>query len=204
MSKIDTGLVSKAKSFVMELLDKRLSEGYLFHSKKHTLDVLNNSVMIGRNCGLTEHELNILKVSALFHDVGYIRNFDDHESESSSIAGEFLRGERVDEPEISCVCEAILATRVPQQPRDRISEVLCDADLMHLTSVDYFEQMELLRLEWLKTGRYNLTEYQFHLNSIDFFSRHHYHSAYGRLIMESRKSEILKRISDRADSLKSQ
>jgi len=195
-------MLSHAQDFVMNLLDKRLSEGFLFHSKKHTLDVLRNSAIIGEHCGFSGDEMNLVRISALFHDVGYISSSDGHESESALIAGEFLRSVQVGEQEIKIVCEAILATKVPQQPKNRISEVLCDADLMHLTGEDYFEQMDLLRLEWQRTGRYTLTEYEFHLNSIEFFNHHHYHSEYGRNTLEPQKAETLKKIRIRADLLK--
>jgi uncharacterized protein len=198
---IDANLISSAENYVMNLLDNKLPEEYLFHSKKHTINVTENAVIIGQNSGLKEDEMNILIVSALFHDLGYIRTYDNHEAASSAFAGEFLRLNRVGEPVIETVGNAILATKVPQYPKDRISEVLCDADLMHLTSEDYFEQMELLRLEWQKTGRYNLTEYQFHLNSIDFFNHHHYHTDYGKTILQAHKDISLSRIRQRVDVL---
>lgn len=65
-----------------------------------------------------------------------------------------------------------MSTKVPQQPLDRIFKVLCDADPMHLAGKDYFRQMELLRLEWQRKGKFDFTEYQFHLHSIEFFRQH--------------------------------
>lgn len=202
MRKIDSILVGEAEKYVMNLFSNSLAEEFLFHSKKHTLDVCRNASLIGQLSGLNEDELNVLRVSALFHDAGYIMAYADHETESAFIAGEFLRFNGVGEPDINLVTNAILATRVPQHPTDRISGVLCDADLMHLTREDYFEQMELLRLEWQITGRHNFTEYEFHLNSIDFFNSHHFHSEYGKSTMEAKKQEILRKIREKADSLR--
>ena len=202
MRKIDADLVRQAERYVMSLLSNQLSEEYLFHSKKHTLDVVKNATIIGRNSGMIEDEMNILQVSALFHDTGYISTYDNHEAESSFIASEFLRSNLVGEQDIQIVSNAILATRVPQNPNDRISEVLCDADLMHLAGEDYFELMEMLRLEWQITGRQFLTEYQFHMNSIDFFDSHHFHSDYGKTIMQQQKEKNLIRIRQRVNILK--
>jgi len=111
---------------------------------------------------------------------------------------------RVDEKEVAAVRTAILATKVPQRPQDKISEVLCDADLMHLTSEDYFEQMEKLRMEWKLTGRNDLNEYQFHLNSINFFKDHHYHSEYGRTVLAPQKESVRQKIIERVSVLKSE
>jgi uncharacterized protein len=202
MNKIDADLVAVAERYVMNLLRKRLSQEYVFHSITHTINVLRGAVQIGQCSGFSEDEMNILKVSALFHDVGYITTNEDHETESAFIAGELLRANLIDDHYIEQVQNAILATKVPQQPKDKISEVLCDADLLHLSSDDYFEQMELLRLEWQITGRYFFTEYEFHLHSIKFFGNHHYHSLYGKTVLEERKAEVLKRIIERAETLK--
>lgn len=201
MRKIDEDLIREAEGYVMDLLENKLPGGYLFHSGKHTKNVLNNAIEIGRNSGLDEDEMNILRISALFHDSGYTASDDNHEAQSCSIAEGFLRSRGVGEPDIIVVVNAILATRVPQHPGDKISEILCDSDLMHLTGTDYFDQMELLRLEWQRTGRTNLTEYQFHLNSIEFFNRHHFHSTYGRTVLQAKKEETLRKVRERADLL---
>jgi len=201
MRTIDADLTAEAEKYVVSLLNNRLSEEYLFHSVRHTMNVVKGAELIGKESGLNESELKILKISALFHDVGYTITNEDHEAESAFIAGEFLRSKEVDEDQMKQVENAIMATRVPQQPKDRISGVLCDADLLHLTSEDYFEQMELLRLEWQVTGKNFFTEYQFHQNSLDFFKGHHYHSEYGRKVLEARKQIVLMKIRDRMEEL---
>ncbi len=197
MSKIDDDLIAVAERYVLNLLDKKLPGEYLFHCKNHTLSVVKGAELIGSCSGLNDQELKLLRLSALFHDVGYILTDEDHESESSFIANEFLRANLVDKEQISLIQNAIRATKVPQQPNDRISEVLCDADLLHLAGDDYFEQMELLRLEWQITGKNFMTEHEFHLNSIDFFNKHQYHSEYGKTLLTRQKAETLKKIKER-------
>jgi uncharacterized protein len=191
---INADLVREAERYVMSLLKNNLSMEYLFHSKEHTLNVTKSATIIGQCSGINEDEMNILMICALFNDTGYIRSYDDHESESSFIAGEFLRFKQVEEPTIKLVGDTIKATKIPQQPIDKISEILCDADLMHLASEDYFEQMELLRLEWQVTGQYYFTENQFHLNSIEFFNNHHFHTDYGKTFLQEKKNRNLIRI----------
>jgi predicted metal-dependent HD superfamily phosphohydrolase len=202
MNKIDALLVTEAEKYVMHLLKNRLSNEYVFHSPNHTLNVMHGAAMIGSRCNLNEDDMNLLKTGALFHDTGYTISQDNHEDESAFIAAEFLRLHGVDEGTIGRVGRAIQATRVPQRPLDRISEVLCDADLIHLASDDYFEQMELLRLEWQMSGRHFFRELEFHLNSVEFFRKHHFHSEYGRSVLELRKAECLAKIHQRIDALK--
>ena len=197
MRKIDADLVTEAQRYVVALLKNWLSAEYVFHSIEHTLEVAENAVLIGKNSGLNQKEIFMAQVSALFHDTGYIRSYENHEEESAFIAGEFLRLREIEERYILMVTHAILATKVPQAPNNQIAAVLCDADLHHLTSDNYFEKMELLRLEWQICGKQNFTEKEFHLNSIEFFRQHHYHSEYGKTIMEAKKQQVLTRVRDR-------
>jgi uncharacterized protein len=201
MKKIDKELVGIAERYVMNLLDKQLPKEFVFHSTAHTQNVTAGARYIGRKTGFDEYELLVLQICALFHDVGYITANENHEAESAFMVGEFLRSCEISETEILFVQKAILATKVPQQPVGKLAEVLCDADLMHLTGVDYFDQMELLREEWQITGRYQFTEKQFHEHSIKFFKNHHYHSEYGKSVMALQKEDTLKRIMYRLEFL---
>jgi len=146
---------------------------------------------------LSPDELNCLAVAAIFHDVGYVKQYDDHEKVSAEMVREFLLRLNVDEEIISQVERAILATKVPQYPKDLISMALCDADLMHLIHRNYFERIDKMRLEWKLSGRSDLSEKEFHQQSIEFFGKHHYHTKYGMEILTSRKNHNLDRIKAR-------
>ena len=189
MNKIDDVLIHEAKDYVTDLLTHVLSDKCLFHTIQHTLDVLKNAEIIGRYSGLNEDEMNILKVSALFHDVGYIDAYDDHELYSAERAMNFLASKDIDMDVINQVREAILSTKTPQSPKDTISCILCDADLMNLTFDDYFEQIDLMRHEWANVGKAKLNREEFHAQSLEFFQTHQYHSQYGKLVLQPMKEE---------------
>lgn len=189
MNRIERSLVEEAKEYVAEILKHELSDKCLFHTINHTLDVLRNSEIIGRYCDISEDELNILRMSALFHDVGYVDAYDDHEIFSAKRAVEYLAAKDVDAESIAQVERAILSTKTPQTPQDKISRMLCDADLMNLSFDDYFEQVDLMRKEWEKVGKGILDRQQFYLNTLDFFQSHKYHSKYGKKVLQPRKEK---------------
>jgi len=194
MSSITKETVKQAKVFVLNLLEKELPKVCVFHNGEHTIDVYTNSQIIGKEIGLSHEDLNCLALAAIFHDVGYINSYDDHELVSAEMAGQYLISIDVDEEKIKLVKRAILATKVPQKPLDLISKALCDADLMHLADDNYFESIEPMRLEWKLTGRSNLSEMEFHSQSIVFFAKHEYHTAYGKEVLSSKKAQTLDRI----------
>lgn len=189
MNNINNGFIEEAKEYVTALLTNELSDKCIFHTINHTLDVLKNAEVIGNYCRLDEHDLNVLRISALFHDVGYVDAYDDHEVYSARRARNYLQAKNIDQAIIDQVETAIHSTKTPQNPNDEISKILCDADLMNLTFDDYFEQIDLMRKEWEKVGKAKLDRNQFHLQSLDFFQTHQYHSEYGKKILQPKKEE---------------
>lgn len=194
MSKITQRIVAQAKTYVLSILDKELSKDYVFHNGDHFLDVYKNSLIIGNEIGLSLDELNCLGICAIFHDVGYVKEYEGHEQESVKIAKKFLSSYGVDNEYIDQVERAILATHVPQTPKDIISGALCDADLMNLTYPDYFDRITTMQLEWKLTGRSDLKEMEFHQQSVVFFNIHEYHTEYGREVLALEKQKNLVRI----------
>ena len=187
MKSIDDELVGEARQYVSLLLTTELSENCVFHTISHTLDVVKHAEIIGAYSGLDENNLNILRVCALFHDVGYVDAYDNHEAFSAKRARSYLKSKNVDPKIIHQVDVAILSTKTPQDPKDQISRILCDADLMNLTFDDYFEQIDLMRKEWEKVGKAKLNRQEFYISSLEFFQNHQYHSEYGKKVLQPKK-----------------
>ena len=200
MNKIDHTIVAEAKIYVSHLLDHKLSKDCLFHTKKHTLEVLKNTETIAEYSKLDENALNILRVAALFHDVGYINTYENHEEESAAYAAEFLELKNIYPENINQVTNCIMATKMPQSPKDELSKILCDADLMNMTFDDYMEQIDLMRQEWDKIGKASLNEHEFHLNSLRFFKAHKYHSEYGKKILQPKKEQTELKIKEQVNN----
>ena len=200
MNRIDKSFVEEAKEYVTSVLTNELSDKCLFHTIQHTLDVVKNAEIIARYCKLNGKGLNVLRLCALFHDVGYVDAYEEHEIYSAERARNYLKSKNVNEETIHQVEVAILSTKTPQDPKDKISRILCDADLMNLTFDDYFEQVDLMRKEWEKVGKAKLNSQQFHINSLEFFREHQYHSKYGKQILQPMKEKIELKIKNKVSA----
>jgi predicted metal-dependent HD superfamily phosphohydrolase len=198
MSKINDSTVIEAEKFVSEFLSQNLSDKIIFHTFEHAIDIKNNVETIGSFCHLDGEEMALVKISALFHDTGYAFNETDHEGKSVEIVTEFLKSRGIEKKQIDKITNCILATKIPQNPKDKISEVLCDADLMHFASDDYFKKVELLRQEWKNLGLHEFNKTRFDLNSIDFFNKHSYHTDYGKNMLAINKEKTLELIKNKA------
>ena len=105
-------------------------------------------------------------------------------------AEKFLNTRHVEDSIIRKVSHAIMATRVPQKPKDLISRILCDADLMKLSDEqEYLSDIERLRREWINYGKEQYSKEEFYKVSLNFFKTHHFHTEYGRKILKPKKDK---------------
>lgn len=194
MSKINSEIVRESQKYVNNFLEENLSPEITFHTLEHTGYVAEKARLIGENSGLTEHEIQMAEICAWFHDIGYAIDPNNHEEIGARYAGEFLRENGVDKEDIDRVVSCIMSTHMPQQPKEMISKVVCDADLAHLAEDDYFDRTEKMRKEWANQADGKFSRKKFYTVSIKFFKLHEYHTDYARRELQPLKDQNFKRI----------
>lgn len=177
------------EKFASRLLRRALLPELRYHDYQHTLDVVAAAEEIGRASGLTEEEVQLVQMAAWLHDVGHVSSYTDHETESKSIALELLCLAGMEEWEIALILGCIEATRMPQTPQNHLEEVLCDADLAHLSKSSFIDRSELLRQEWADILGHDYTDDGWLQNSYEFLIKHRYFTPYGREILRPRKAD---------------
>jgi predicted metal-dependent HD superfamily phosphohydrolase len=191
---MESELIRKARDFAENIFKDSSFEKRAFHNIRHTRDVVSAAKEIGTQIDLTEDELESALIAGWLHDVGYINGAGDHEKNAAEKAAELLRSWGASQKKISEVTEAILATKMPQQPRTIISKVLCDADLFHLATEACQEQSDKLREEWEKAGNAPMTEDEWIKHNLAFLENHRYHTAYGQTVLQEGKRKNIKKI----------
>ena len=187
-------LLPEVETYVTELLTKEGSDGLVYHNIDHTRRVVKQAEIIGTHENLNEEEMDIVKIAAWFHDVGYIKKYTGHEEVSIQIATDFLTGKGVEKEYVDRVTECIKSTVVPQHPTDKASAVLCDADMMHLGMENYPDIIKKLRIEWKNMGINSLSRKKFKKTSIETLLNHKFHTAYCQLKLSKIKEENLKNL----------
>ena len=140
-------LIDRAKNFVTTLLESELPNNCLYHNLTHTLRVFKSLNEIIDNSSLSQEDIEVLQLSALLHDTGYIHVCKGHEIESVKIASAFLKENNVEESIINKVSACILATKFDSEPQNELENIIRDADASHFAK-DYFQEAsELLRQE---------------------------------------------------------
>jgi predicted metal-dependent HD superfamily phosphohydrolase len=181
-------IVEKAENFVSQLFRDRLSNKLIYHNFGHTTDVVNYSRKIAKKCDLSDDELEIVTLAAWFHDTGYVDTYKGHEDTSKRITEEFLNENSYPPEKTQMVLGCIEATRVPQNPKNIMEEVICDADLIHLGQENFFEYSDLLKSEWQNLNIKNVDEAEWNKISVELLSSHKFFTPYARKKFESQQS----------------
>ncbi|MDZ7777922.1 MAG: hypothetical protein U5L09_21055 [Bacteroidales bacterium] len=77
---------------------------------------------------------------------------------------------------------------MPQHPENHLAEILCDADMFHLSQQEAFMiRSEKLRKEWNNTSEKQISEYHFWIKSHYFLAIHTYFTAYAKTALRPGK-----------------
>jgi HD superfamily phosphodiesterase len=181
---------SKAKDYMLPKLERELNQNLFYHGVHHTRQVISSAIRIGKNEGISDIDLILLKTAALFHDSGFLYTYRGHEAVSVQIAREILPNFGYDSHSIDLISELIISTQLPQCPTTFLSEILCDADLDYLGGdKDKFLQIaESLYLELKGLGMVK-NEEEWDKIQINFLTNHKYFTQYCRKTREPRKQK---------------
>ena len=188
----NSDLVQKAGNKATQILKDKLPVEFVYHNINHTNRVVDSALEIIDNSTLTDEEIEVILVSAWFHDVGYIDGCKDHEENSQKYAEEFLKEQKAEKPFIEKVKSCIDATRIKPEPESLPEKVIKDADASHLAADDYDATSELLRQEWklMEIKDYDPDEW-IDVNIQMLSNIHQYYTNYAKENWQPKKRENL-------------
>jgi predicted metal-dependent HD superfamily phosphohydrolase len=187
-------IIDLAAETASNLLSENLREDYTYHSLAHTNEVATVVEEIGINMGLSSDQLEIVIIAAWFHDTGYTEGAENHEEISVSNVRSFCHGQRYDAAKTQMIVECIMATKMPQSPNSLMEETICDADLHHLGTKEYFSKASLLLEELQCSKLKGLTEGDWLKMNKEFMESHDYFTEYARIVYGPKKEENLRMI----------
>ena len=163
----------KIKKIILQKLKEKLPEHLSYHSVMHVKDVINAVEEIAVAENIQGEDLMLLKTAALFHDTGFLHGAKDHEEKSCEIAQKFLPDYGYNQPQIDKIKGMIMATKIPQTPKNHLEEILADADLDYLGRDDFFTIGDKLFEELTMFGIVN-SERDWNLLQEKFLESHHF------------------------------
>ncbi|MGY6523155.1 MAG: HD domain-containing protein [Mongoliitalea sp.] len=171
----DTRMVNQ----MFERLANSLPSFMVYHSLAHTQYVIDRAVFLAKLQGCSAKEVELVSIAALYHDSGFLIGSENHEMIGCFLVKEELPAYGFSSDDIQAICGMIMATKIPQQPKNDLEKILADADLFYLGTDLYLKQSELLKME-LRHNNPMLSDEDWKETQVNFLTNHEYHTDYGK------------------------
>jgi predicted metal-dependent HD superfamily phosphohydrolase len=172
----------------------------LYHTIDHTMDVYDRALYMAKEEGIKSSDLKLLLIAALYHDAGYLKQSEDHEQISCQMVRTDLPIFNYSIDEIEKICTLIMATKIPQNPKSHLEEIIADADLDYLGRDDFFTIGDKLYLEFLELGKITTRE-QWNIIQINFLQQHHFFTTTAIKLRQTTKEKNLKILMQKSKTL---
>lgn len=188
-------LLAKVETYIIDFFDKKIDASkYVYHDLQHTYNVVTASKEIAVGFELAEKEIEILQLAAWFHDTGYDLGPVKHEERGATYAETFLQAENYPQKDIEIIKNCILATQLPQKPKNLLEEIICDADLSHLGMKTYWDRCGRVRQEIsINIGKI-MSEQDWINFELDFIVNHQYFTAIAQGLYNKRKKKNIRQL----------
>lgn len=138
----------KTRLYILHLLRGNLEKHLPFHNHIHTKDVMDSVVRLASMEGFPDEQLLLLKTAALYHDTGFLFQYDDNPGIAVNFAEETLPGFGYNHKQIKIISNAMQS--VHSTPNTELEYILCDANIDYFGRIDFIDKIKKLREELTK------------------------------------------------------
>ena len=180
----------KVKKFILGKLKKELTKNLTYHSLGHIKDVYGAAEQLAKLEGIKGEDLTLLLTAVLFHDSGFLISQKEHERLSCEIAAKHLPEYGYTPEQMTVIFGMIMATQIPQNPHNKLEQIICDADLDYLGREDFFTIGNKLFDELCMYGIID-SENEWNKLQVRFLEKHHYFTASAKKLRKDKKAANL-------------
>ncbi len=183
----------KAENELVHLLETALPNDLFYHTLEHTKDVVKAVERIALLEGVTDEGLFLLKTAALFHDAGFVHQYEHNEPIGAKMAEEMLPKYGYTEQHIKTISELIFVTQIPHKPVNKLQEIICDADLDYLGTTHFDAISDNLKKELLGKGKIGSAK-EWDEIQVKFLQQHKYFTETAISSRQERKLQNLEKV----------
>jgi predicted metal-dependent HD superfamily phosphohydrolase len=187
-------LLADIEKHVKDLFSQYPRPYLRYHNLYHTLQVVSHTKEIAQFYKYNDPDLFMLMAAAWFHDTGYLLadNTEMHEQKSIELMAAFLSSKNVAFHIIENVSKNIMATKMPVSPQTLSEKIICDADMYHLGTDDFFNHNQLVKEE-LEAKLHKPME-NWRNSSLSFLITHQYFTTYCQELLNAGKQKNLQKL----------
>jgi predicted metal-dependent HD superfamily phosphohydrolase len=191
MAKVEqSDIITAAEDYVRHIFEQRIpSDIYTYHNWVHTTQVRDEVLLLARHAGVTNGELELLNLAALFHDSGFSESYVGHEDVSKRLASEFLQAQNYPPERIEAILRLIEVTKIDVKPNGKLEALMKDADTSSLGKSHFQIYTNSLRKELNTVQNAVLTKKDWAKTNLRFLDDHEYYSASGKERYADKKAE---------------
>ncbi|MBW8688389.1 Pycsar system effector family protein [Chitinophaga rhizophila] len=196
-----TGLIIEAaETYVAKQYQERPHPNLVYHNLEHTKLVVAAAQQIAAHYRLADNDLMVVCVACWFHDLGYLAGETKmHEEKGAEMARIFLNVQQIPEEIQQQVAGCIMATKMPQHPKNLLEEIVCDADLFHLGTKEFRDRSRLLRQEVELSTGHEVSGAIWNASSLRLQESHHYFTAYCKALLQQQKEENIAKLKSKLE-----
>lgn len=185
--------IQRAMEYVNQLLLPL--ENHYYHQYAHALDVMERTIYLAKKEWLSELDIEMLAIAALFHDTGFVIQYDKNEPIWAKIAQNYLKTMMYDRERITLIEEIILATDPDYKtPKNIYEKIIKDADLDNLWRDDFWDKTNDLSKEIESIKNIKLKDPKWKHWVISFLAEHKFYTATQIAERQNKKEENKKRL----------
>lgn len=197
---IFTTLVNECLLIATNEIQANQNGKFHFHNLEHTLNVFKAITVISENTPeVSDREMELLQIAALFHDIYACRSIKEHEKDSAEFARNILESKKVSEDDIVFVERIILSTKLNYKPTDIFEKIIKDADISHLGNKNYINTPFINLFKEIKTCYKAKHPKEWINDCLDFFDHHPYFTPYAKenfVVGKEKNKEKLKALAE--------
>lgn len=191
-------VIQRAMNYVNQLLIPL--ENHYYHQYEHALEVMQRAVYLAKKEGLSDEDIEILALWALFHDTWFIIQYDKNEPIWAKIAQNYLKMMMYDREKINLIEQIILATDPDYKtPQNIYEKIIKDADLDNLGRNDFLDRTNDLNREIEAIKDIKLKDPKWKHWVISFLGEHKYYTQTQKTERDSHKEKNKQRLMKMVD-----
>jgi predicted metal-dependent HD superfamily phosphohydrolase len=190
--------LDKVRHHVKSFFGSKEIAQLLYHNLTHTESVVSNAARIADHYQLDDRNFFVVGAAAWFHDTGYYAGeAAGHEQLGAQLAAAFLKEDGIPDDIIEDVKGCILATLVPQKPKNLLQQIVCDADLFHFGTEAFAEKNKLMRKETEIRCNKKIDKAEWRKSTIELMEQHVFQTDYCRELLSRQKKKNLDKLREK-------
>lgn len=190
---MEKDIIKNAKKYVNMLLSP-LNKHY-YHSYEHSIDVMQRSVYLAEQEGLSADDIEMLALAGLFHDTWFIIKYDKNEPIWAKIAKNYLKSISYPNDRIKKIEQIILATDPDYKtPKDIYEKIIKDADMDNLWRDDFEKKSNDIKRELETVKKIKIKDPEWRHSLVELLLEHKYNTESQKKDRNIKKQENLNKM----------